>query len=182
MTAGVDAGTIAGSRVDDAVRRILTQKFELGLFERPLTDRSLQSTIGSAEHRAIARQAVAQSQVLLKNDATLPLAEQGSFYVAGSNADDLGHQMGGWSISWQGGSGPTTTGTTILQGIRNAAPDATITYSKDATAPLNGSRHRASSSSAKHPTPKASGTSGTTATASNWPPPTGPRSTRSAPR
>ena len=138
VTAGVESGTIATGRVDDAVRRILTQKFRLGLFEQALTDRSLQATIGSADHRALARQAASQSQVLLKNDSTLPLAKQGSFYVAGSNADDLGHQMGGWSISWQGGSGPTTTGTTILQGIRDATPGASVTYSKDASAPLTG--------------------------------------------
>jgi beta-glucosidase len=138
VIAGVDAGTIAPSRVDDAVRRILTQKFQLGLFEQTLTDRSLQPNIGSPEHRALARQAVAQSQVLLKNEATLPLAKDGSLYVAGSNADDLGHQMGGWSISWQGGSGATTTGTTILQGIRDAAPGATVTYSKDASTSMSG--------------------------------------------
>src|SRR5262249_3265413 len=63
----VQAGRVAMSRIDDANRRILTKKFELGLFERPLADRSYLSTVGSAAHRALARQAVAQSQVVLKN-------------------------------------------------------------------------------------------------------------------
>ncbi|WP_066038964.1 glycoside hydrolase family 3 N-terminal domain-containing protein [Herbiconiux solani] len=132
--------TVSQDRVDDAVRRILTQKFELGLFEHPFTDRSLADEFGGAAHRADARQAAAESQVLLKNDDVLPLAKDARVYVAGSNADDLGNQMGGWTISWQGGSGPTaTTGTTILQGMQQVAPDATITYSKDASAPMTGS-------------------------------------------
>ncbi|GGF15523.1 glycoside hydrolase family 3 N-terminal domain-containing protein [Subtercola lobariae] len=132
--------TIPQSRVDDAVKRILTQKFELGLFEHPYTDRSTAADFGSAAHRADARQAAAESQVLLKNDDVLPLAKNASIYVAGSNADDLGNQMGGWTISWQGGSGPTATeGTTILAGMKQVAPDASITYSKDASAPMTGS-------------------------------------------
>jgi beta-glucosidase len=134
----VAAGGISADRVDDAVRRILTQKFALGLFEQPLADRSLQAEIGSSAHRAIARQAVAESQVLLKDDGVLPLAKDGSYYVAGRNADDLGHQMGGWSISWQGGSGATTSGTTILQGIRDVAPAAGVTFSEDASASMSG--------------------------------------------
>ncbi|WP_318207716.1 glycoside hydrolase family 3 C-terminal domain-containing protein [Streptomyces sp. SJL17-1] len=59
-------------------------------------------------------------------------------YVAGSNADDLGNQAGGWTISWQGSSGEITTGTTILEGMKRAAPDATIDYSKDASAATDG--------------------------------------------
>ena len=133
---GVGAGTLAQSRVDDAVRRILTSKFALGLFEQPLTDRSLQGDFGSDAHRAVARQAAADSQVLLKNDGVLPLASNASVYVAGSNADDLGHQMGGWTISWQGGSGDTTTGTSIFEGMQQVAPDASFTFSKDASAPM----------------------------------------------
>ncbi|MFG6503020.1 glycoside hydrolase family 3 N-terminal domain-containing protein [Microbacterium sp. P05] len=133
---GVGTGTVQQSRVDDAVRRILTSKFALGLFEQPLTDRSLQGDFGSAEHRAVARQAAADSQVLLKNDGALPLAANASVYVAGSNADDLGNQMGGWTISWQGGSGDTTTGTSIYEGMQQVAPDATFTFSKDASAPI----------------------------------------------
>ncbi|HEY0601959.1 MAG TPA: glycoside hydrolase family 3 N-terminal domain-containing protein [Herpetosiphonaceae bacterium] len=128
----VNAGTVPLSRIDDAVRRILTKKFELGLFERPLTDRSYTATIGSAAHRAIARDAVRQSLVLLKNtNNILPLSKSARIFVAGKNADDIGNQSGGWTISWQGGSGNTTPGTTILQGIRNTvAPGTTVTYNK----------------------------------------------------
>jgi beta-glucosidase len=77
--------------------------------------------------------------VLLKNDgAVLPLKKSQKVYVAGSNADDLGNQAGGWTVSWQGSSGDITTGTTILEGMRKAAPDATVDYSKDASAPTDG--------------------------------------------
>ena len=132
----VQAGRIAMSRIDDANRRILTKKFELGLFERPLTDRSFTPTVGNSAHRTLARQAVRESQVVLKNaNNILPLATANNrIFVAGRNADNIGHQSGGWTISWQGGSGATTPGTTILQGIRNTvAPSSVVTYN------LNGS-------------------------------------------
>ncbi len=133
LKAEVQAGRVPMSRIDDANRRILTKKFELGLFERPLSDRSLTGGVGGAEHRALAREAVRKSQVLLKNDGLLPLAKTGGkIFVAGRNADDIGNQSGGWTISWQGSSGNTTTGTTILQGIRDAVGSgATVTYSRD---------------------------------------------------
>jgi beta-glucosidase len=134
LTEEVQAGRVPVSRVDDANRRILTKKFELGLFERPLTDREFTPTIGSAQHRALARDAVRKSQVLLKNDANvLPLAKSGNkIFVAGKNADDIGNQSGGWTISWQGESGDITPGTTILQGIRDTVDaSTTVTYSKD---------------------------------------------------
>jgi beta-glucosidase len=129
----VQAGRVSMSRIDDAVRRILTKKFELGLFERPFTDRSFTSTVGSAAHRSLARQAVRESQVVLKNAGNiLPLATANSrIFVAGRNADNIGHQSGGWTISWQGGSGAITPGTSILQGIRNtAAPSSVVTYNQ----------------------------------------------------
>ncbi|MFD4503820.1 glycoside hydrolase family 3 N-terminal domain-containing protein [Streptomyces sp. NPDC058457] len=137
LTDQVKAGTVSEQRIDDAVSRILTQKFKLGLFEHPYADTSGAAQIGSAKHRAVARQAAAESQVLLKNsDSVLPLKESQKVYVAGSNADDLGNQTGGWTLTWQGASGTHTTGTTILQGMKNAGGD--VTYSKDASAPTSG--------------------------------------------
>jgi beta-glucosidase len=131
----VQAGRITTARIDDAVRRILTKKVQLGLFERPFTDRSLTGTVGSAAHRAIAREAVRKSQVLLKNRfGVLPLPRTASkVFVAGKSADDIGLQSGGWTIEWQGGSGPITPGTTILQGIRSAvSAGTTVTYDREA--------------------------------------------------
>ncbi|MFI9809714.1 glycoside hydrolase family 3 protein [Streptomyces sp. NPDC052301] len=133
----VRAGRISEKRIDDAVSRILTQKFELGLFEHPYADTSGASAIGSPAHRAVARQAAAESQVLLKNSGgLLPLKKSEKVYVAGSDADDLGNQTGGWTITWQGASGTHTQGTTILQGMRAAGGN--VTWSKDASAPTSG--------------------------------------------
>ncbi|MFJ8112241.1 glycoside hydrolase family 3 N-terminal domain-containing protein [Streptomyces sp. NPDC096132] len=133
----VTAGRIGERRIDDAVSRILTQKFRLGLFEHPYADTSGAADIGSAAHRAVARQAAAESQVLLKNDGgLLPLKKTQKVYVAGSNADDIGNQTGGWTVTWQGASGAVTPGTTILEGMRGTG--AAITWSKDASAPLTG--------------------------------------------
>ncbi len=132
----VQAGRVTMARIDDANRRILTKKFELALFERPLTDRAYTGTVGSAAHRALARQAVAKSQVMLKNSANLlPLARDNMrIFVAGKNADDIGNQSGGWTISWQGSSGNITPGTTILHGIRNAVGStSTVTYNRRGT-------------------------------------------------
>ena len=137
LTAEVNEGRVTMARIDDAVSRILTKKFELGLFEHPYTDRTNLPDIGSPAHRAIARKAVAKSQVLLKNARhALPIVSQGSIYVAGSNADSIGNQAGGWTLTWQGGSTTNIPGSTILAGIRQAAGHATVTYSADATAPI----------------------------------------------
>ncbi|TFG98702.1 MAG: glycoside hydrolase family 3 protein, partial [Calditrichales bacterium] len=102
LKALVDEGSIPMTRIDASVRRILKVKFQLGLFENPYTDRSFTASIGSEAHRQVARKCVQQSQVLLKNEAnTLPLAKTVKrIHVAGKNADDLGNQCGGWTISW----------------------------------------------------------------------------------
>ncbi|MFF9198973.1 glycoside hydrolase family 3 N-terminal domain-containing protein [Streptomyces sp. NPDC014779] len=140
LVAETEAGRIPAARIDDAVARILTQKFRLGLFEKPYADTTHLASVGSAEHRAVAREAAAASQVLLKNaGGVLPLKPDQRVYVAGSNADDLGNQAGGWTVTWQGSSGRTTTGTTVLEALRKSAdPGAPPTYSKDASAPTAG--------------------------------------------
>ena len=132
LTSLVDAGEVPVSRIDDAVSRILTKKFELGLFEHPFTDRSNLAEIGSRQHRSVARRAVAQSQVLLKNTrATVPVNSHATVYVAGSKADSIGDQAGGWTLTWQGGSTNEIPGNTILDGIRAQADK--VTYSPDAS-------------------------------------------------
>jgi beta-glucosidase len=132
-------GGVTQARIDDAVSRILTEKFKLGLFEHPYTDRTNASTIGDAAHRAVASQAAAESQVLLKNTGALPLSPTANVYVAGSNANDLGNQTGGWTVTWQGASGNHDVGTTIFQGMQADAPNAHFTFSADASAPTTGS-------------------------------------------
>jgi beta-glucosidase len=139
LLAEVEAGRVSMRRIDDAVSRILAAKFELGLFEQPFASGDNLDEVGSDEHRALAREAVAESQVLLKNDGdVLPLDPGGDVYVAGRNADNIGNQAGGWTTQWQGVSGDDLVGTTILEGIREVAPDANITYSADASAPTDG--------------------------------------------
>jgi beta-glucosidase len=137
LTDEVNAGRVSMARIDDAVRRILTRKFELGLFEHPFTDRRNIDQVGSAAHHALARRAAAESQVLLKNKrGTLPVESHRDVYVAGSNADNIGNQAGGWTLTWQGGSTNVIPGTTILDGIR-AHSSAHVTYSEDASKPIS---------------------------------------------
>ncbi|OCL25990.1 beta-glucosidase [Orenia metallireducens] len=123
MKKAVDNGDVSIARVDDAVRRILRIKFKAGLFENPLADSEVlnEGSFGSKEHREIAREAVRKSLVLLKNKGNiLPLTKDYKVYVSGSNADDIGNQSGGLTIEWQGRSGNITSGTTILDGIKEA--------------------------------------------------------------
>jgi beta-glucosidase len=133
----VEDGTVPMSRIDDAVTRILRVKFAMGMMapnRSQLADRSLHKSFGSPEHRAVARQAVRESLVLLKNqNHVLPLAKTAPrIHVAGVSADDIGNQSGGWTIDWQGKSGNITPGgTTLLAAIRKAAKGGQVTFSKD---------------------------------------------------
>jgi beta-glucosidase len=131
-----EKGEIPMSRIDDAVLRILRVKFAMGLMDpgrSPLADRALQSRFGSPAHREVARRAVRESLVLLKNDRkALPLSKTAKrILVAGKNANDIGNQCGGWTIQWQGESGPVMTGGTTIFAALKAASQGEVTYSKD---------------------------------------------------
>src|SRR3954451_21571170 len=133
----VASGQVPMARIDDAVRRILTKKFQLGLFEHPFTDRRYIDQVGSPAHRALARRAVAESQVLLENRRNaLPLRGRQDVYVAGSNASNIGNQAGGWTLTWQGGTPNAIPGTTILDAIRRQAR-GNVTFSEDGSAPIS---------------------------------------------
>jgi beta-glucosidase len=122
MHAAVEGGDIPIARIDDAVGRILRVKAESGIFEHPFPDPTLRQAVGGETHRALAREAVRQSLVLLKNDGhVLPLRKDpGLLLIAGRAADDVGAQCGGWTIQWQGARGPATPGTSVLTAVRRA--------------------------------------------------------------
>jgi len=131
---GVKNNSVSMFRIDDAVRRILRQKFRLGLFKNPFPDTTLVPKIGSKEHRNIAKQAVRESLVLLKNkNAILPLSkETKKIVVVGEHANSSGLQSGGWTVNWQGTQKNYKGATTILNGIKKLAK-GTVVYDKDAT-------------------------------------------------
>ncbi len=136
-------GRLPIARVDDATRRILSVKLRYGLFERPRPSErpwSNSDTFGGAANRQIAREAVRKSLVLLTHDgAVLPVAKGARVLVAGKNADDRGHQCGGFTVEWQGthGNGRIIGGTSIWEGIQAVAPGATL--SADGSAAATGS-------------------------------------------
>ncbi|WJX27517.1 beta-glucosidase [Trifolium repens] len=132
LTLLVKSNVIPMDRIDDAVERILLVKFTMGLFENPLADNSLVNELGSQAHRDLAREAVRKSLVLLKNGKNqnsplLPLPKKvPKLLVAGTHADNLGYQCGGWTIKWQGFVGNTdTSGTTILSAINSTVDPST---------------------------------------------------------
>ncbi|NNF93877.1 MAG: glycoside hydrolase family 3 protein [Altererythrobacter sp.] len=145
LTAQVEDGTIPMSRVDEAVTRVLRVKQRAGLLgpeaKRP-SERGYAGRyemLASPEHRALAREAVARSQVLLKNNGVLPLKAGANVLVAGSGADDIGQQSGGWTLEWQGGRKDTLPreyfpkATSIWDGIKEnvSAHGGSATLSED---------------------------------------------------
>jgi beta-glucosidase len=129
----VQRGEIPQARIDDAVRRILRAKFTLGLFEHPYSDPALAAQVGSPEHRALAREAVRASLVLLLNrERTLPLDQQAPLiFVGGEAADDVGRQVGGWGLDWQGRTGNITPGTSIVDALRETVgPNTRVVFNR----------------------------------------------------
>lgn len=118
------SGRIPLARIDDAVRRVLRVKARLGLFDRDRPWEGREGVIGSSEHRALAREAVRRSLVLLKNEGgVLPIRSDAQLLVAGSGADDIGWQCGGWTLSWQGTGNSNAdfpNGQSIFAGLREA--------------------------------------------------------------
>jgi beta-glucosidase len=131
----LDEVRITQDRLDDAVRRIIRVKLEMGLFEQPMpaVDRAV---VGSTANRALAADAVAASAVLLRTSAgALPVGAGGErVLLAGSAADDIGTQVGGWSITWQGGTGKTTQGTTLRAALEGRL-GAKLTFAADGAFP-----------------------------------------------
>lgn len=133
MEDAVWRGEVSESRLDDAVRRILRAKFSMGLFDRTWMPWDF-SAVGSDAHRDLAREAVRKSLVLLKNEEKiLPISRNsGRIIIAGSAADNLGRQAGGWTVEWQGVDGNAISGTTIYEGIRKTvSKDTKIEYDKE---------------------------------------------------
>lgn len=132
MQRALSNGDISQARLDEAVLRILKVKFQLGLFDKTVTDINTfdLKNVGSQSHRELARQAVRESLVLLKNNNIVPISKKtNKIFVAGSAANNLGRQMGGWTVEWQGIDGNWIPGTTILQGIQNTVSSySTVIY------------------------------------------------------
>ncbi|PWG04959.1 glycoside hydrolase family 3 protein [Polaribacter aquimarinus] len=131
---GVENDSISMSRIDDAVRRVLRQKYRLGLFENPFPDPSFIAKIGCTEHRKVAKRAVRESLVLLKNENNiLPIDKKTKkIIVVGEHANNSGLQSGGWTVNWQGTKENYKGATTILDGIKKQSK-GTVIYDKDAT-------------------------------------------------
>ncbi|WP_435417986.1 glycoside hydrolase family 3 N-terminal domain-containing protein [Parerythrobacter aurantius] len=134
LVAQVNDGTIPMARLDEAVGRVLRAKLRAGILGDGAAKPSARpnagnmALLGSAEHRAIAREAVAKSQVILKNNGVLPLKRGGSILVAGVAADSIAQASGGWTLTWQGGRELTNDyfpgATSIWAGLADAARES----------------------------------------------------------
>ena len=130
----VKEGSIPMNRIDDAVTRILKIKKKIGLFDGPIKKPQNTNMVGSKKHRELARESVRKSAVLLKNEnKLLPIGKSGKkITFVGEHADNIGYQCGGWTITWQGGSGDITPGTSILDAFKATIRDTNdISYSID---------------------------------------------------
>ena len=123
----------ASARADDAVKRILRVKCRMGLMSGDVTTNSqITALAGNAQHRAIAREAVRKSLVLLKTaTGLLPIAKTAKVTLVGPHSQDIGLLCGGWTLSWQGLTGNITAGTTIRKGFETIGGQSNITYSAD---------------------------------------------------
>jgi beta-glucosidase len=143
MVRALVPGTVPQSRIDDAARRILVVKCEMGLLDgtQRLVDRTLTAGIGSSAHRAVARQAVAASVVVLQNNGgLLPLSKSATIALGGKTADNIGNQCGGWTVTWQGMSGNVTTGgTTVRAALESVLTTSRVNYALDGSSTGNGS-------------------------------------------
>ncbi len=138
----VNDGSISKARLDDAVRRILRVKLRMGVFDEPAPNKRPETyqPIGTSAHRAIARQAVRESLVLLKNNGVLPIKPNATVLIAGDGADNIAMQAGGWTLSWQGAdNGPHDFpgATSIYEGLKAEidAAGGEALLSPDGTAP-----------------------------------------------
>lgn len=133
--AQVQSGQIPMARIDDAVSRILRVKLRAGLFGRKPSDNAFAGKQDALQARELARRAVRESLVLLKNNGNaLPLARNKKILVVGKSGDSMSNQTGGWSLTWQGTDNKNSDfpeGDTILAGIREAAGASNVTYSAD---------------------------------------------------
>ncbi len=126
LKTAVEKGDISQERIDDAVRRILTVKVDMGVLENPIGDQSIAAKeLGMKENIEIGREAVRKSLVLLKNNNVLPLKKDAKVFITGPGADNIGLQCGGWTRTWQGeadsGKNKWMRGSTIIDGFKKTA-------------------------------------------------------------
>jgi beta-glucosidase len=125
----VDEQRLDEQRLDESVRRVLRVKFEMGVFEDPFVDEAdARDTVGSDDHRDAARDAARDSMTLLKNDGVLPLDGDEDVFVGGPNADNIVHQLGGWSIA----NDENVLGETVLDAVTERT-DGDVTYEQGTT-------------------------------------------------